>query len=154
MRLLLRRNAHRVIGDEVEIAAAPDTPDRERWQWHVRVTEAPGSGATAVALNRENGSVSALTVATDPAAVVAEVHATEPAETVRVVRSAGELVVLVVGAGAVLVEDRHLLTELDAMVLAGEEPLAVVVEPQAGSLVSLATIRLSSATGQYLSWVP
>lgn len=154
MRLLLRRNAHRVVGAEIEIAASPDTPDRERWLWHVRLTEATGPESASIALNRSDGSVSAVTASVDPAAIVADVRASEPTETVRVVRSAAELVVLVVGAGAVLVEGRHRLAELDALVLAGDELLTVAVEPRPGEAVSLATVRLRPVTGAQLSWVP
>ncbi|MGB9034984.1 MAG: hypothetical protein WCC45_10745, partial [Paeniglutamicibacter sp.] len=46
MRLLLRANAHRrEPGGGLEIAASPDTRERERWQWDVHLAADPGGQA-------------------------------------------------------------------------------------------------------------
>ncbi|HEX3791925.1 MAG TPA: hypothetical protein VHW44_28955 [Pseudonocardiaceae bacterium] len=158
MRLLLRRNAHRAVGEAIEIAAAPDTPRREQWQWHVRVTPvtdtSPAPDTLAVALSRGNGTVAAVEVTVDPAQVLAAVSSADLDRATRIDRTAGELVVFVVGTGAILVEGRHRLSELDAYVLAGDDPLTVDLHPDSAEPAPYATVRLRSTTPTPLSWVP
>lgn len=178
MRLLLRAAAHRPVRDGVEIAASPDTPRREAWQWHVRVvdgrqgaarddhgvamTEPEDQRSPAEASPRritlelprgEDGS-GVLVVASDAYAVKAsaEVVITGGATTLR--RDRHEVVVLVVGQGRARVEGRHSLAQLDALVLEGDDPLDVTVEREGDARTSVAVVRLESAGERAIGWVP
>lgn len=158
MRLLLRASSHRCVDGAIEIASSPDTPRRERWKWHLRVLPAgihtAEPNTTAMTLDRSDGSVSEITVTVDPAAVACDVEAFDLTTTAALERAGSELVVVVVGAGIVLVEDRHTLRELDAMVLAGDDPLHVTVTQVSAEPVSLTVIRLRSADADSVAWVP
>lgn len=159
MRLLLRANSHRTAPDgAVEIASSPDTPRRERWQWHLRVSDAApaapaGTASTATVLERPGGAA-VLTVTVDPAAVAPHAELLDLARPVEVLRSESELVVLVVGSGVARAEGRHLLGALDALVLAGDDPLQVTVEQASADAVSVALVRLRPADAGSVAWVP
>lgn len=157
MRLLLRANSHRTAPDgSVEIASSPDTPRRERWQWHLRVSdtapEAPtGTASTTTKLDRPGGAA-VLTVTADPRVVAPGAELLDlPAE---VTRSDSELVVLVVGAGVARAEGRHLLGEMDALILAGDDPLQLTVEQASADAASVALVRLRPADAGSVAWVP
>ncbi|MFJ2568349.1 hypothetical protein ACIP6V_15365 [Streptomyces sp. NPDC088770] len=178
MRLLLRANAHRQVdGGCREVAAAPDTPRRETWQWQVRLlaqghgpTTAPLPGARRVTETLPDGAV--LEVAADPAAVTARVEVLDPGAGTIVDRAEDDVLVLVSTGGRLLVEGRHLLADADAMVLAGDDPLHVDVRHPDGPAccdgpvsgddpvscdgpdARVAVVRLGSARGRTLSWVP
>ncbi|PZH20048.1 hypothetical protein C1I97_01900 [Streptomyces sp. NTH33] len=167
MRLLLRANAHRPVdGGGREVAAAPDTPRREPWQWQVRLlagghgpTTAPLPGARRIAEPLPDGTV--LEVAADPAAVCPDVEIVDPGAGTTVDRAESDVLVLVACGGRLLVEGRHLLADADAMVLAGaDDPLSVEVRHPDGRGVPdgpdarLALVRLSPAGDRALSWVP
>lgn len=157
MKLLLRANSHRRIDGALEIASSPDTPRRERWQWHLRTTppDAPSSANSVSApLPLSDGSVTQLRLTIDPDAVggnMASVSLTSP---VRVQRSRDELVMLVVGRGAVLCDKAHLLGELDALVVAGDDPLELTATQASAEPASLLLIRLHSADNGSVTWVP
>lgn len=170
MRLLLRANAHRQVdGGCREVAAAPDTPRREPWQWQVRLlaaghgpSAAPLPGARRIAEPLPDGAL--LEVTADPAAVRPGVEVVDPGAGTTLERAEGDVVVLVSSGGRLLVEGRHLLADADAMVLAGaDDPLSVDVRRPDGAGTAgapdspdarLAVIRLSPAGDRALSWVP
>lgn len=157
MRLLLRANSHRRTDEGgLEIAASPDTPNRERWQWHIRLDEV-GDGSTpeekGVQLSCGDGRQLRLQVATRAEAVWAEtvVHQVEQPLVIR--RPATDVLVLLVHQGEALVEQRHRLAELDALVLEGDDPLEVIVEPSTVT-TGVAVVRLRPAADRPLAWVP
>lgn len=157
MRLLLRANSHRSAPDgTVEIAASPDTPRRERWEWHLRLSDSTndvraGTTTAAVKLDRRDGPA-VLTLTSDPAVVLPQAGLLDlPAELTRTER---ELVLLVVGSGTVRAEGRHLLSELDALVLAGDDPLQIELEQASADAASVALIRLEPAGAASIGWVP
>ncbi|MFE9171112.1 hypothetical protein ACFYNZ_16570 [Streptomyces kebangsaanensis] len=166
MRLLLRANAHRQVdGGCREVAAAPDTPRREPWQWQVRLlaaghgpSAAPLPGARRIAEPLPDGAV--LEVAADPAVVRPGVEVVDPGAGTTLDRAEGDVVVLVSSGGRLLVEGRHLLADADAMVLAGDDPLSVDVrrpdsaDTPGSTDARLAVIRLAPAGDRVLSWVP
>ena len=157
MRLLLRANAHRSLDTgATEIAASPDTPLRERWQWHVRLhDEAPALAPDALSATvaRGDGTSSLLEVSADPGVARPVVELLEVAARAQVRRTPDELVLLLVNRGAALVEQRHLLAELDAMVFEGDDPLEVSVDSAHGPL-EVAVVRLRPAVARPLAWVP
>jgi hypothetical protein len=157
MRLLLRGNSHRRLGQEsVEIAAAPDTPLRERWQWHVRLHDGSFSldeEAAGTVVVRGDGTQQLLEVSTDRAVARPEVELLDVATRTTVRRTTDELLLLLVHRGAALVEQRHLLAELDVMVLEGDDPLELSVDA-ADSPLGLAVVRLHPALDRPLAWVP
>lgn len=65
-----------------------------------------------------------------------------------------ELIVLVVGSGTVRAEGRHLLSELDALILAGDDPLQIELEQASADTASVALIRLEPAGAASIGWVP
>lgn len=172
MRLLLRASAHRQVDGGVEIAASPDTPRREAWQWHVRVVEngraeggcwengraeggtGGGTDTITLALPRVGGAAAVLEVASDAgaSAATADVFITGAAVTLE--RDQREVLVLIVGQGMARVEGRHLLGELDALVLEGDDPLSVSVEREGDAPTSVAMVRLRSTGGRAFGWVP
>ncbi|MGW0994763.1 hypothetical protein ACWD5V_15935 [Streptomyces sp. NPDC002523] len=160
MRLLLRANAHRSLSDHCrEVAASPDTPRREPWQWQVRLlthgrtqTDAPGLSVHRIATKLPGGTI--LEVAADPATVVTAVDVVDPSSTAVMDRKEEELVVLIACGGRVLLEDRHLLSEADALVLAGDDPLRVTVRRPDGAASRVAMVRLSATGVGTLGWVP
>ena len=157
MRLLLRANAHRRTDDgSIEVAASPDTPRRERWQWHLRLIDiepghsAPIEGSTVVG---GDGRRRLVHVSTDGETTQAEIELHEVRQPLTVQRPATDLLVLLVHRGEALVEGRHRLTELDALVLEGDDPLEVSVAP-ATAPVGISVVRLRSTTDRPLAWVP
>lgn len=162
MRLLLRAGSHRPLDGGVEVAASPDTPRREAWQWHVRVTdghespdepEQPAERLT-LSLPRAGGRPSTLEVGCDPRAIAAKAEVVISGDPVVLERDVHEVTVLVVGQGGVRVEGRHLLHELDAMVLEGDDPLRPELERVGEQPTSVAVVRLRSTGSQPISWVP
>ncbi|MFI5966423.1 hypothetical protein ACIA8J_30225 [Streptomyces asoensis] len=160
MRLLLRANAHRQTDDAIlEVAASPDTPRRERWQWQVRLlidgqtaSDTPPPAAHRIAAALPGGM--SVEVAADPLTVAPTVEVLDPGSSPTVARTEGELVVLIAAGGRVLAEDRHLLAHGDALVLAGDEPLDVSVHRTDGSDATIAVVRLAPVTDNALTWVP
>ncbi len=169
MRLLLRSNAHRDVGDGgLEIAASPDTPRRELWQWDLRVlpadrptTDRPTDGLHGPALRvsadlaRGDGSFSRVEVCADPGWVTPSVDVRRLGGShgvTRIDRGAQEIVAIIVGHGHALAEGRHRLGELDVMILEGDDPYVLPLAPGNGHATSVAVVRLQG-TGA-IGWVP
>lgn len=157
MRLLLRANSHRVTEDgSLEVAASPDTPDREPWRWNIRIEDADlGSNATdqEIRLEDSHGTVRLLQVSTDPESAQALVEVHDVASRIVVRRQPAELLVLLVHRGEAMIESRHLLAEMDALVLEGNDPVEVSVDSLTHPL-GLAVVRLRPNGGRPLAWVP
>lgn len=161
MRLLLRATSHRRSSSgQTEIAASPDTPHRERWQWDLRLldtpapVESPGRRSNAVSLARSDGSASLLSLSVDPDAIAPRLELLDLGVPASVDRPPDELLAFVVGTGVALVEGRHVLGELDAMVLAGDDPTSVRIEQLSEEAVSMALARLRPCGSGSLAWVP
>lgn len=161
MRLLLRAAAHRELGDgRLEIAASPDTPRREAWRWHVRLLPAdagPSSDAPAPHARRTVASLPggrSVEVAADLASVTSALDVLAVGDGTTVQRAPDEIVVLIACGGALLVEERHLLADADALVLEGEDPPSARVQAADGGRESVAVVRLRSPGGAGISWVP
>jgi hypothetical protein len=157
MRLLLRANAHRRTDEgSIEIAASPDTPNRERWQWHIRLDEVE-AGSTpeeqGVQLSCGDARQLRLQAATHAETVRAETEVHQVEQPLVIRRPATDVLVLLVHQGEALIEQRHRLTELDALVLEGDDPLEVIVEPTTAP-TGLAVIRLRPVSDRPLAWVP
>lgn len=158
MRLLLRAGSHqRSAGGDLEIAASPDTAQREAWQWDLRLLanrpQQPDP-SRSIALTRGDGSVSQLALNVDPAVVAPFLEVLDLSTPLDLERGPGELLALVVGNGVVLVEERHVLGELDALVLAGDDPLSVDVQQLSDERPCVALVRLSPSGAGSLAWVP
>lgn len=159
MRLLLRASAHQRAGEgHLQIAASPDTLHREPWQWDLRLLEAgeqpDAQPSTTVGLARSDGSTSRLAVDCDPEVVSPDLQLLDLGQDVELERDAGQLLAFVVGRGVVLVEDRHVLNELDALVFAGDDPRQIRVRRLSDEQPSVAMVRLSPAGAGSLAWVP
>lgn len=176
MRLLLRANSHRpawaggsIVG--VEVAASPDTPARpEPWAWHIRLlddrapldvvhTQSQRDGVRTLddwsdklthRLALSGGRHKALEVAVDRRLVGASTELVHDEELV-LERPEEELLAVVVSSGAVVVERRHTLGVGDAVVLTGDDPLAVSLSTARGAAV---VVRLNAPHGRSVSWVP
>lgn len=162
MRLLLRANSHRPLdGAGLELASSPDTAGRELWQWQLRLDAAqaapPVRTHVAVAqseLARSDGEFSALSLSTDPTCVTAQIETLEVNGLGWLERDERQLVALVVGRGRVLVERRHLLAELDVLVLEGDDPFAVSLERGGDEPATLGVARLDPVGATRIAWVP
>lgn len=159
MRLLLRATSHQRSGEgDTQIAASPDTVHREAWQWDLRLLDAVGpqerQSSTAVALARSDGSTSHLVLSVDPDVVTPALEILDLTTPVEIERLSDELVAFVVGGGVVLIEGRHVLGELDVMVLAGQDPTSVQVEQLSDERPCVALVRLSPSGSASLAWVP
>lgn len=163
MRLLLRANSHRPgPGGELEIAASPDTRYRERWQWDVRLAPehgVPPSGAPAdralearAALRLADGAVMQVLARAAPAEAVPSVEIHRLTAPLELRRDLQEVVVVLAGGPGLLLEGRHLLGCLDAMVLEGEDPFTIPLEAAGAEATPVAVIRLMGTAG--LGWVP
>jgi hypothetical protein len=158
MRLLLRANSHRAVSSgAVEIAAAPDTPGREHWQWHLRLEDAEtpepaGTRRATVALGDD--STTRLALCYDPDVVEPECGSVDLGPVGELTRGEGELMALVVGKGTVLVEGRHRLAARDCLVLEGDDPTKVSVERAAEEDAALAVFRLKPTGQRGLGWIP
>jgi hypothetical protein len=162
VRLLLRANSY--DADDTggtRIAASPDTPGRERWQWELGIaqTHPPGDDSDgghiqSVRLLRSADSTTRVVLTADPRAVSAALATLDLSEPAHLARDPRELLALVVGRGVALAEGRHVLGELDTVVLAGDDPTDVRVEQISEEPVSLAVVRLRPAGTDGLAWVP
>ncbi|GAA4360215.1 hypothetical protein [Paeniglutamicibacter cryotolerans] len=163
MRLLLRANAHRVEpSGETEIAASPDTHGRERWQWDVRLAPdtrepltrpAPDEALGASGeLKLSDGGVLQVMVRSSPHAAVPSVEIHQVGARSELKRQPQEIMVLLSGGPGLLVEGRHQLGRLDALILEGDDPFSVPLEAEGADSTPLAVIRLKGRTA--LGWVP
>ncbi|WP_267544045.1 hypothetical protein [Arthrobacter sp. H14-L1] len=161
MRLVLRAGSHREVADgTLEVAASPDTPRRERWQWDIRVFEAAtapngsqGQGVPVRAnLGRGDGSASRIEVRADAELVRPEIQIRSVGTGFDVERELQEVVAVIVGSGSTLAEGRHRLRELDALILEGDDPYFLRIEPGSNIDATVAVIRLKG-TGS-IGWVP
>jgi hypothetical protein len=161
MRLLLRSNAHRDVDDGcLEIAASPDTPRRELWQWDLRLLPADRPEANkpkpvrrvSADLPRGDGSVSRLEVRADPTAAMPSIEVLQVDGLQGISRGPQEVVAVIVGRGLALAEGRHRLGELDVMILEGDDPYVLSLEPQDDAAASVAVVRLEGVGA--IGWVP
>lgn len=131
---------------------------REAWQWDLRLLGAIGAperqSSTSVALARSDGSTSYLALSVDPDVVTPSLEILDLTTPVEIDRVIDELVAFVVGSGVVLIEGRHVLGELDVMVLAGQDPTCVQVEQLSDERPCVALVRLSPSGSGSLAWVP
>jgi hypothetical protein len=93
-------------------------------------------------------------LAVDESAVEQHIEIIDVRTAVLVQRAASELVAIVVGRGAALVEDRHLLRELDTLIFAGDDPLDAHIAQATADPATIALVRLRSAGVGGISWVP
>ncbi|MDN5803524.1 MAG: hypothetical protein L0H26_02895 [Microlunatus sp.] len=171
MRILVRANAHRPVLDDsgqvgVEVASSPDTPGRpDRWTWSIRLLDQPPSPTVAEPsgddhladvvrrdLDGPDGS-GTLEVAVDPAVVAPEVDVLGFSEAGELERDPNDLVALLVTEGAADIEGRHLLRRLDTLVLEGDDPVRISIDPTGGP-ASVAVVRLRSTQAATVNWVP
>ncbi|MDO5743979.1 MAG: hypothetical protein Q4P23_05870 [Micrococcaceae bacterium] len=161
MRLLLRANAHRMEpGEGTEVAASPDTHGRERWQWDVRLvpdtgSQAPDPAGVLVAsggLRLGYGQTLRVVARSAPKAAVPSVEIHQVGAPTQLTRELQEVMVLISGGTGLLVEGRHHLGPLDALILEGDDPFAVPLEAEGAEGTPLAVIRLKGLAA--LGWVP
>lgn len=167
MRMLLRRGAHREQQPGVTVlAASPDTPARERWQWQASVVEGAdavcgipdGARVVTLPLGRPVYGVvpAVLHVAAEPSQAVPSVERIELSGEVDVTRGTEEVMVLLVDEGEALVEGRHTLRHGDVLVLEGDDPhqFTVCGTPRGPRRSSMSVVRLVPPAGRKLGWVP
>lgn len=161
MRLLLRANAHRTEpGGGTEVAASPDTHGRERWQWDVRLVPDTGSqspdpeGAMVAsgALRLGDGQTRRVMARSAAEAAVPSVEIHQVGARTELTRELQEVMVLISGGPGLLIEGRHHLGQLDALILEGDDPFSVPLEAQGAEGTPLAVIRLKGRAA--LGWVP
>ena len=160
MRLLLRANAHRTqAGEGTEVAASPDTHGRERWQWDVRLAPDAGSqaaepdGALVASgeLRLADGKALQVVARSAPEAAVPSVEIHHVRARTELTRELQEVMVLLSGGPGLLVEGRHHLGRLDALILEGDDPFSVPLEAEGAEGTELAVIRLKGLAA--LGWV-
>lgn len=158
MRLLVRGNAHRQLdGGGTELASSPDTLGRERWRWDLRIgrpvdERAGEADQVTVPLETPTGS-STLSLTFDPAQVHGSLELLAFDSAAQLERSVEELLIIV-ARGAVLVENRHRLDGLDVMVLEGDDPVSVAIEPEDEAGACAAIARIAYVDGTRIAWVP
>ena len=174
----MRANAHRPVlaagrAVGVEVAASPDPPGRpEPWSWHIRLLTAkaqprtvderavgvadrgaepiPGSARTLVELSSSD-AFRVLEVQVDPEQLTADVQLVAPRAEQLLERAEEELMAVVAASGEAMLEDRHRLLAGDALVLSGDDPLAVRACNPGGAL---AVVRLRATQRRTVGWVP
>lgn len=152
--MLLRESSYRPVEGGCEVAASPDTPGRETWTWQVRLLGAEGPvGEAALALPAARGGVQRrMEIRTDER-VSAVVGTAIIGDEQSVRRHHDELLLVVVGSGAVRVDGRHVLLAGDALVSEGDDP-APTLERKGDESALVAEVRLRCSSGAALNWVP
>lgn len=167
MRLLMRRGSQRAPAEGVTVvAASPDTPQRERWQWQASVVEGgqEESGVPDVPVYAHVVTLplgrsvygtdpAVLHVAADPDHAIADVGRIDLDEPATLTKRIDEVAVLLVDRGSVVVEGRHLLGVGDVLVLEGDDPVEISVAERQGP-AGVTVARLTPAAGRTLGWVP
>lgn len=166
MRLLLTGDAHRAVGDGLEIAASPDSVRPEPWKWSLTMLEpsqcAGVNGASDVDVVQlalapyplGQGGGRCLQLRHSRKDITAGVDTVDITAPVRLERPAREIWILV-GLAGTASEGRRRITPADALVLEGDDPTHVEMTAHGCEHASLARFRLSNRTiDADLRWVP
>ncbi|MDQ6741241.1 MAG: hypothetical protein M3021_13005, partial [Actinomycetota bacterium] len=103
-------------------------------------------------LGRGDGSASRVEVRADAELVRPEIQVRSVGTGFKVERELQEVVAVIVGSGAALAEGRHRLRELDALILEGDDPYFLWIEPGSAIDATVAVVRVKG-TGS-IGWVP
>lgn len=160
----MRSGAQREAAPGVSVvAASPDTPNRERWQWQASIVE----GADDVPDLPDEAKVvtlplghslygvepAVLHVAADPEWALPHVDRVALERATVISRRPDEVAVLLVDRGEAVVEGRHRLGIGDVLVLEGDDPLDFSVEGVSAT-AGMAMARLAAPEGRPIGWVP
>lgn len=142
----------------VKIAAAPDNGRaNEPWQWRLTIGDAPSSqssfnGSNLRLCHPDSKEVRILELMYEKNLVTGTMRLETLSSRRDFERDDGVLMVIYMHTGE-LVFDQHRLRPGDAAIISGSEHHTVRAEPVAGQ-ADFALVRLGSATGTGLVWIP
>lgn len=157
MQLLLRQPARFLdsTGEPSEVAASPDSPGRERWQWDVRLERSSVAGPDAVSSHLAGAGVGDhyVNVRFDPEVVRAVIERLVIDADDVLVRDEAELWVAVLESGR-MTEGVFAVDPGDVMVWEGDDPLRIPVTALDAHETEIVLVRLRRRDGRVLRWVP
>lgn len=157
MQLLLRQPARHLLdhSQEAEVAASPDSPGREQWQWDVRLSRTPATGPGALSEHLLGAGLGDhhVNVRFDPSIIVAEIERRSVGDIEVLWRDELELCVAIMEAGT-MKEGSFLVEPGDVMVWEGDDPRTVALAPQGSGTAEFVLIRIARRDGGVQRWVP
>ena len=157
MQLLLRQPASALLEDGMtaEVAASPDSPGRERWQWDVRLEHAPLDTSDALSAHLVGAGVGDhyVNVRFDPEVISADLSRLRvPAHDV-LERDERELWVAIVENGRMF-EGIFDVTPGDVAIWEGDDPVRIPVGSRGDDDAEIVLVRIWRRDGRSLRWVP
>ncbi|MGI9196287.1 MAG: hypothetical protein ACR2KE_02385 [Candidatus Nanopelagicales bacterium] len=157
MQLLLRQPAQRLLlrSEEAEVAASPDSPGRENWQWDIRLSRAPASGEGSLTTTLEADEVGAhhVNVRFDARVIDAEMERCIVDDIQVLWRDEMDLCVAIMESGA-MSEGIFQVSPGDVMVWEGDDPRSIALAPLGGEPAGFVLVRIRRQDGRALRWVP
>ena len=157
MQLLLRQPAQRLLlhADEAEVAASPDSPGRESWQWDVRLASVPVSGPGSLTTSLDAGGIGVqhVNVRFDVEVIDAEMERRVVDDVQVLWRDEMDLCVAIMESGA-MSEGVFDVVPGDVMVWEGDDPRSIALAPLGGRPAEFVLVRIRRQDGRALRWVP
>lgn len=157
MQLLLRQPARTLLlqSDEAEVAASPDSPGRENWQWDVRLSRRPATGPGALTTILEAADVGAthVNVRFDAEVIEAEMERCVVDDVQVLWRDEADLCVAIMESGA-MSEGIFQVRPGDVMVWEGDDPRSIALAPLGIGAAEFVLVRIRRQDGRDLRWVP
>jgi len=157
MQLLLRQPAQALLDAHAsaEVAASPDSPGRERWQWDVRLERTSVRAPDALSSHLVGAGVGDhyVNVRFDPEVIEADLQRVTIPERHTLERDARELWVAVVESGS-MYEGIFEVAPGDVAIWEGDDPTHIPVGARGGRDAEIVLVRIRRRDGRDLRWVP
>lgn len=140
---------------EAEVAASPDSPGRENWQWDVRLAREPaeGPGSLTTTIDAVEVGAAHVNVRFDAGVVQAEMGRYIVNDVQVLWRDEMDLCVAIMESG-VMSEGIFMVTPGDVMVWEGEDPRSIALAPLGSRPAEFVLVRIRRQDGRALRWVP
>lgn len=157
MQLLLRQPAKTLweSNDVSEVAASPDSPGRERWQWDVRLERSAMVAQDSVSTHLMGAGLGEhfVNVRFDPQVIDAAIERRTVVASEVLVRDEAEIWVAIMEDG-LMSEGAFVVVPGDVMVWEGDDPVRIPVETLGAAHSDMVLVRLWRRDGKVLRWVP
>ena len=157
MQLLLRQPALALLDTHTsaEVAASPDSPGRERWQWDVRLERTSVGAHDALSSRLVGAGVGDhyVNVRFDPEVIEAEMARLSIARRQTLERDARELWVAIVESGS-MVEGVFDVLPGDVAIWEGDDPVRIALGSTGDGAAEIVLVRIRRRDGRDLRWVP
>lgn len=157
MQLLLRQPAQalRDFDDSTEVAASPDSPGRERWQWDVRLERTAVNAPDALSSHLVGAGVGDhyVNVRFDPDVIEAQMMRMTVPRRETLERDVSELWVAIVENGSMF-EGIFDVAPGDVAVWEGDDPVRIPMGSRGEQDAEIVLVRIRRRDGKVLRWVP